>query len=315
MQDHCDSSASRTDIGENSHQDTKPTPIKITSKTADTSKTKRYSYLEHWWILLFLFVLVVWYLSKEISGFFGVVPKEGDGIFAAVSSLFSGLAFAGVVIAILLQRKAILLQHEDLMLQREDLAMQREETERTRREFESQTKEFKEQNENLSIQRFENTFFNMLNLLNEIINSMAIHQDKGRKCFTWLYQQLKSKSDSNQDEAVRTISNLPSGNLKGYFSEIYKDEYLISTFSPYIRTFYNIINFIDQSTLDPSRKKIYSNILQGSTSESEFIFLICHCLHSRNEEHRLLIERHELLKHIKNKFHRNVCDALTTGTF
>lgn len=44
----------------------------------------------------------------------------GD-MFGAVNSLFSGLAFAGVIYAILLQRKELELQREELVLTREEL--------------------------------------------------------------------------------------------------------------------------------------------------------------------------------------------------
>lgn len=45
----------------------------------------------------------------------------GD-IFGAVNALFSGLAFAGVIFAILLQREDIALQREELTLTRQELA-------------------------------------------------------------------------------------------------------------------------------------------------------------------------------------------------
>ncbi len=74
----------------------------------------------------------------------------GD-MFGSVNSLFSGLAFAGIIYTVLLQR--------------EELSAQRRELKLTRREF-------KKQNETLRIQRFENTFFNMLSMLNEIVTNM-----------------------------------------------------------------------------------------------------------------------------------------------
>ncbi len=75
--------------------------------------------------------------------------------FGAVNALFSGLAFAGLIYTIILQRRDLELQRNDLKLQREELAL-------TRKEMEEQTAEFEKQNETLRIQRFENTFFNML---------------------------------------------------------------------------------------------------------------------------------------------------------
>ena len=71
----------------------------------------------------------------------------GD-LFGVVNALFSGLAFAGLIITI---RQ----QHLDLEYQSQSIAQ-------TKQELENQTKEFDEQNKTLRIQRFENTFFKML---------------------------------------------------------------------------------------------------------------------------------------------------------
>lgn len=59
--------------------------------------------------------------------------------FGAVNALFSGLAFAGLIYTIILQRR-------DLALQRQDLALQRKELELTRGELKNQTGQQEEQN-------------------------------------------------------------------------------------------------------------------------------------------------------------------------
>ena len=87
--------------------------------------------------------------------------------FGAVNALFSGLAFAGLIYTIILQRRDLKLQRRDLKLQREELAL-------TRKEMEEQTAEFEKQNETLRIQRFENTFFNMLSQFQEVVNSLSV---------------------------------------------------------------------------------------------------------------------------------------------
>ena len=49
--------------------------------------------------------------------------------FGAVNALFSGLAFAGLIYTIILQRRDLELQRNDLKLQREELALTRKEME------------------------------------------------------------------------------------------------------------------------------------------------------------------------------------------
>lgn len=77
----------------------------------------------------------------------------------AVNGLFSALAFAGVIFAIILQKK--------------ELSLQRHELEQTRQELTAQKEEFAEQNKTLRHQRFENTFFNMMHLHQNITDSLS----------------------------------------------------------------------------------------------------------------------------------------------
>ena len=70
------------------------------------------------WILSAVFVYwLTW--DWETRG------QIGD-MFGAVNALFSGLAFAGVIIAIVLQRNELTLQREELRLTREQVAKQAE---------------------------------------------------------------------------------------------------------------------------------------------------------------------------------------------
>ena len=97
-------------------------------------------------MLLFLlnFSLVFFVDDKDLRGTFG-------DQFGAVNALFSGLAFAGLIYTIILQRN-------DLKLQRQDLKLQRKELQLNRQEMEAQTAEFEKQNATLLKQTFETTF-------------------------------------------------------------------------------------------------------------------------------------------------------------
>ncbi len=74
-----------------------------------------------------------------------VAPLVTDNKFDPLNTLFSGLAFWGVIYAILLQRN--------------ELALQRKELELTRQELRGQKEQLESQNITLKQQRFENTFF------------------------------------------------------------------------------------------------------------------------------------------------------------
>ncbi len=77
----------------------------------------------------------------------------GDS-FGGVNALVSALAFAGMIVA--------------LVLQRYELRLQRKELRDNRAEMSRQTSQFQAENTNLETQRFENLFYNMLNLQQEI---------------------------------------------------------------------------------------------------------------------------------------------------
>ena len=79
--------------------------------------------------------------------------------FGAVNALFSGFAFAGLIVT--------------LLYQKEELKLQREELKETRNELNAQKLEFHEQNKTMKRQRFENTFFNMLSLQQEIVANLS----------------------------------------------------------------------------------------------------------------------------------------------
>src|SRR5688572_9814474 len=106
----------------------------------------------------------------------------GD-MFGAANALFSGLAFAGLIYAIWLQRA-------ELQLQREELTA-------TRAELRGQKEQLEAQNRTLRIQSFENTFFQLVRLHNDIVNAIDLVKPgeggrvtKGRDCFKVFYSRL-----------------------------------------------------------------------------------------------------------------------------
>lgn len=96
--------------------------------------------------------LVDYFIDHNERGTFG-------DKFGAVNALFSGLAFAGLIFTIVLQRKELSLQREELQL--------------TRKEMEDQTAEFEKQNSTLRLQRFENTFFQLLSQFELVTDNLS----------------------------------------------------------------------------------------------------------------------------------------------
>ena len=104
------------------------------------------------YFLLFYFIVPV---NMEKRGQFG-------DMFGFIGALFSGLAFAGLIVTMLQQREDLQNQKDEIKLQRQDLEAQTEALKLQKEEIAQTNKELKEQNKTIMLQRFENTFFNML---------------------------------------------------------------------------------------------------------------------------------------------------------
>ena len=212
---------------------------------------------------------------------FAVAGTIGDS-FGAVNALFSGFAFAGVIVAILLQKNELELQRQELKSTREVLNLQKEEMEA--------------QNETNKLHRFENTFFQMLDLHHNIVEKMFANLGRGnvlegRRCFTRFYSEFK--------RAIRPIAVFPGGDELERIRDAYHNFYPQhqTELGHYFRNLYQIIKFVNNSTVQD--KKRYTNIVRAQLSSHEQALLFYNCLSDQgSEKFKPLIERYTLLKHL-----------------
>lgn len=153
-------------------------------------------------ILLFVAITALWWYSWYYIDhyIFSPLSPPDNGVergvfgdkFGAINSLFSGLAFAGIIFTIFLQKR-------ELKLQREELAETRD--------------EFIQQNETLKKQRFENTFFQLVQLHTDIVDKLkitAVDQItyEKREFFVGAIKELKyrSKRDYYKYSALNKIT-------------------------------------------------------------------------------------------------------------
>ena len=119
-------------------------------------------------------ILITWFCSGfYISTTLATWSERGTfgDMFGAVNSLFSGLAFAGVITAIILQMKELKLQRTELKLTRNEIRGQKEQSEI--------------QNQTLKLQQFENTFFQLLRFHNEIVELIDSGIGNGKHLESW----------------------------------------------------------------------------------------------------------------------------------
>lgn len=222
-------------------------------------------------------------------------PNEFGDSAGVVNALFSALAFAGVIYAIILQK-------EELEDQRQVMIDQREEME--------------QQSSTMSRQRFEMTLFQMLNLQQELIGALK-HQyvavvnhntseerhDRvitGREVFQYMYVKKKICLSDNQND----ITNYKGMTevLEKYGQAGYNMSDIPPIFDHYFRHLYRIIKYIDESQDVPKweAKYKYIGIVRGQLSRYELIWIYYNSLfYPKMKE---LVEKYALLKNIRDDY-------------
>lgn len=201
----------------------------------------------------------------------------GDS-FGALNTLFSGLAFAGIIISIFLQSK---------------------ELSETRGEIKAQGDQFKLQTQALNRQVFETTLFQLISLHNEILDSVTVlaGADKlqlyGRAAVKEIYLK-KFHEGTFRYELGLHPSEYPK-NINEYYMAFYG--LYGEQIGHYFRNIYQIINFIDKSEV--GNKKFYSNLLRAQMSSHELGLLFYNCLSDLGRERfKPLIEKYSFFEHL-----------------
>lgn len=233
------------------------------------------------------FVLLVMMLSafiviKLIEGW-DHRGQFGD-LFGVVNALFSGLAFAGLIITI---RQ----QHIDLKYQYQAI-------EQTNQEMQNQTAEFDKQNETLRIQRFENTFFKMLEVQQSIVNDLyagdshsqwvdensadgayskkeiSIQDEyRGRNLFYYVFIICNHAIENSFLDGTTMVSGL-STVIKRRGKERFDDYMTTTMFDHYFRHLYTILRFISENEwLGADKQYKYAIFVRATLSRYELIML------------------------------------------
>lgn len=215
---------------------------------------------------------------------FFVAPNtaaEFGDMFGVVNALFSGLAFLGVVVAILLQRLELSLQREDIRKTSDELAGQRE--------------QLMLQNEMFHQQIFDAAFFQMLSLHQQIVNAIDVGDQRGdmsgRDCFKQFYSRfVHIVKDGQQVPHERARQTIESAYV--VLHDLIQDDV-----GHYFRYLYYVIAFVDRS--DASAKGFYAGLIRAQLSSYELLLLFYHGL-SRFGRDGLdgLIEKYALLRYV-----------------
>lgn len=211
--------------------------------------------------------IILFCLLYGLLGYY-IDPQENFGDhFGALTALFSGLAFAGIIFAILQQRRELELQREELQLTRE---------------------EFKTQNQTLRKQRFDNTFFNLLSQHSHVIDGLffqeggaASNKGTGYDAFQAAHGLLVGKA-GNDFVIFKRDKGIPGNNGLNELSKELREEFVASTIWKwythnshnihlYFRSIKGILRTIHRSALLDTleEREIYGSLLRDQISYYE----------------------------------------------
>lgn len=241
-------------------------------------------------VLVAIGIVLIWlgwfwlvqYMYPALDNEGGLVrpgPGVSGDMFGALTALFSGLAFAGLVVT--------------LVMQREELDKQREELLQTRRNFESQ--------------RFEATLFGLIKLLDDYVCSIEVvprdlyipgdadERFRGRKVFAMMAEKIRPPAEErmyppeNDDEAAQKAVSR------------YETEYnlhLAPYLGPYLRLFFNVVRHIRNAELPTPKKLEYAKYLRAYLSEGEILLLAMNGISENGDEMKWPLQEFSLLRHL-----------------
>lgn len=118
---------------------------------------------------LITIAIVTWWANEKST----LSPGTFGDTFGAINALFTGVAFAGFLISLALQRKDLKNQKKQLKLQRKDLKSQTEQLALQTTELEAQKEEMKRTREEMELQRNESNLFSLLDAHKRLIDSLT----------------------------------------------------------------------------------------------------------------------------------------------
>ena len=180
-----------------------------------------------WLIILFVIIFLIWCLSIYVLKLKTNLLTEralfGD-TFGGINSLFSGLALAGIIYTIFLQKDEMAQTREILILQQ---------------------KEFELQNKTLLLQRFETTFFNLVSLHHQIIDSIEFELEDSSNNKLGKFVRRRDFFKVSFETFIGSISGLSKDKVEEKYAEFYNKNK--TNLGHYFRNLYRIFKFVNET--------------------------------------------------------------------
>lgn len=207
----------------------------------------------------------------------------GDFFGGTIGSLLSFFGILLFYIALREQRQDFQINSEALDRQIEALDVQINEFQLQRKELEESRAVFKEQAIVLKQQRFENTFFKLIELHHQSLDIEL------RESINSIYVSLFSSIEHNT--TFSEISEL----TQLYTSLYYDSKEVLAT---YFKQVYRLLKLIDSAIMNEGEKFEYVKIVRSQLNEPELLILLFNSHTSFGKNFRSLCLTYNLLKHL-----------------
>ena len=251
----------------------------------------------------FFLTLIMLFIWRDNS-LFTTSAEINHAKFSSLGAIISGLvgtfwSLAGIIlfyVALTEQRKDIKTNRSALVIQTNALKEQIKEFELQTKELESTRKIYIEQLTTQGLQRFESTFFQMVNLHNSIVSSMTVRSSNGKVqgsgvegfqvIVNWLTQIWKSTENSSDPEISDIIVN--------YMILYDKLQHILGH---YFRNLYHIFKFISRS--DVEQERFYAALVRAQLSTFELLLILYNGLSINGfNKFKPLIEKYSVFKNL-----------------
>ncbi len=220
---------------------------------------------------IFVVVIVLWLWLPRIFS---------DDVYAGVNALFSGLAFGGLIVAILYQSQ--------------ELQLQRRELKDTRQVMQDQKEQIEGQKQQMEIQNFENRFFQMMRTWNELRDKIhggdALFESMVGEVSGEYLKHLRSDPQEGDVAALDSAVGL-----------VWKRHQ--RSLPVYMRSLYQILKLVRQTALPYEEQKFYSNVVRAQMTQAETVLVVYNCLSSIGSKLKENVEYYSLLKYLDSREH------------
>lgn len=236
-----------------------------------------------WNIFIILVVAVVciqvayyFFMQYQISE----LAEQGQfgDMFGALTALFSGFAFAGMITAIVLQTKELGYQRKELKLTRDEISAQKE--------------IFKTQN-------FNNSFYRLLGYYKSNLDQIVV-TDKETSSIKKGIDALSfslSKFSKSQTKYNKYISKKDENKMKVYEFHLCLDiRSILLKQARYINTFESLLFLVDSNLKTEAEKEVYWKIIDSQLTAYEIQYIFYQSLVNIDGEFSRLINKSFILQ-------------------